>query len=84
MSRTQVEGVLALLRERGSRGVTPLDALDVVGSFRLGARIFDLRAEGYDIETQVYETPNGSRVARYVLHEKAVTTGEQVALDLTA
>lgn len=84
MSKTQTEGVLALLRERGAKGITPIDALNVVGSFRLGARIFDLRAQGYDIETTTWETPNGSRVARYVLHEKSVTTGEQVALDLTA
>ena len=78
--RTQCAAILALLRERGSEGLTPIDALNLVGSFRLGARIWDLRQEGYDIETQSHETPAGARVARYVLREVAssVTTGEQL------
>jgi hypothetical protein len=47
--KPQTRAVLALLRERGSRGVTPLDALEVVGSFRLAARVSELRAAGYDV-----------------------------------
>ena len=30
--------------------ITPLDALNRFGCFRLGAQIFDLKAEGHDIE----------------------------------
>ena len=69
----QTEAVLKLLRERGNEGVTPLDALDIVGSFRLGARIFDLRAQGFDIEPRTVETHRGARLARYILHEQAQT-----------
>lgn len=67
---TQTERVLDLLRSRGRAGVTALDALSVVGSFRLAARIKDLREGGHDIETQIVVTPTRKRIARYVLHEK--------------
>jgi hypothetical protein len=60
--------VLELLRLRPS-GVTALDALDAVGSFRLGARIYELKAEGYEIETAWTETFSGKRIAKYRLHE---------------
>lgn len=32
--------------------ITPMEALSRYGCYRLGARIFDLRKEGYDIETK--------------------------------
>ena len=63
--------VLELLRERGEAGVTPLDALDRVGSFRLGARIWELKAEGYDVETDMVRTATGKRIARYRLRSAA-------------
>ena len=66
---TQNERILDLLRYRGKRGVTALDALDVVGSFRLAARIADLRAEGYDITSTMETTATGKRIARYRLVE---------------
>lgn len=68
--------VLNLLRERGERGVTPLDALDAVGSFRLGARVFELRAEGYEISSDLETTPTGKRIARYRLHEQRTLFGD--------
>ena len=69
---SQQRRLLDLLRERREAGVTPLDALDLLGSFRLGARIFELRAQGYDIRSETYTTPNGAHVARYVLRERPV------------
>ena len=61
--------VLQHLRERGS--ITPLEALSEFGCMRLGARIWDLRHEGYDIvtDTVVAKDCNGERMsyARYVL-----------------
>ena len=74
----QTDALLALLRERGPLGVTPLEALEAIGSFRLAARIFDLRAEGYDIERQTWTTPSGATVARYCLIEAPVQ--QQLAL----
>jgi hypothetical protein len=66
--------VLALLRARGDHGVTALDALDAVGSFRLGARIHELKADGIAIVTALETTPSGKRIARYRLapHESPV------------
>lgn len=46
----QVEAILNHLKTKGS--ITPLDALMHFGCFRLGARIFELREQGHDIETK--------------------------------
>lgn len=64
---TQAEALLELLRERGTQGVTPLLALDRIGSFRLGARIYDLRAAGHAISKTMVKTSGGAHVACYVL-----------------
>ena len=48
------------------RSLTPLDALNEFGCFRLAARVADLRREGMDIEC-AKETKNGKRYARYQL-----------------
>lgn len=66
---TQAEQLLTLLRQRGAEGVTPLLALDRIGSFRLGARIFDLRAAGHRISKTMVRTSGGAHVAQYVLDE---------------
>ena len=47
--------------------LTPLDALDRFGCFRLGARIYDLRRMGVPIASERVETPGGATVARYRL-----------------
>lgn len=62
---TQNERILAILKT--GRRITALDALDDVGSMRLGARCYDLRKAGYDVRSEPYELPNGKRVARYWL-----------------
>lgn len=62
--KTQKESIRQLLCEGGS--LTPLDALQMFGCFRLAAQIFDLRHEGYDIET-LTEKKNGKSYARYRL-----------------
>lgn len=46
---TQKMKVLAYMKEHGS--ITPLEALDEFGCYRLGARIWDLRHAGYSIKT---------------------------------
>ena len=66
---TQTEQVLDLLRYRGDRGITAMDALQEAGSFRLAARIADLRAEGHDITSTMETTATGKRIARYRLVE---------------
>jgi|TARA_E500000305_G_C3855248_1_gene158003 hypothetical protein len=44
--------------------LTPLDALSLYGSYRLGAIIFDLRQDGYNIKTDIAK---GTRHAIYSL-----------------
>jgi hypothetical protein len=60
---------LSLLRQH-PEGVTALTALDEIGSFRLGARIYELKAEGYEVVTDLISTASGKRIARYRLVEQ--------------
>ena len=49
------------------KSLTPLDALALFNSFRLGARVFDLKNDyGMNIKTEMIEE-NGKRFARYSL-----------------
>lgn len=48
---TKKQRVLRYLVEN-RKGITPLEALRMFGSFRLGAIIFELRQEGYNITTE--------------------------------
>ena len=47
--------------------LTPLDALDLYGCFRLAGRIADLRNRGYRIDSPLVTLPNGKRVSSYRL-----------------
>lgn len=49
------------------KSITPIDALNYFGAFRLSAIIFDLRSEGMNIETEYVQNPNGKRFAKYSL-----------------
>jgi hypothetical protein len=60
---TQADQILAHLKSGGT--ITPLEALDKFGCFRLGARIFDLKRDGHDIQKELVEVGDGKRVARY-------------------
>ena len=62
-SVSQAKRILAYMKA-GNR-ITPIDALNLFGSFRLGARISDLRAEGHDIQSEFVTTPTGKRVKCY-------------------
>lgn len=64
---TQTERVLELLRARGDRGLTALEALESGAGMRLAARIADLKAAGNRIKVETITTKNGARVAKYVL-----------------
>lgn len=61
---SQSEHILRHLREVGP--LTPLEALDLYGCFRLGARIWDLKRDGHPIESQIVYT-RGKHYARYFL-----------------
>ena len=65
-TKTQKE----LIREYLERGnsLTPMDALELFGCFRLATRIFELKREGLDIVTDMVENKaTGKRYASYRL-----------------
>ena len=45
--------------------LTPIDALNKFGCFRLAARIADLRNEGMNIATKIIKLENNKQVAQY-------------------
>lgn len=65
--RSQREMILDHLKNKGS--ITPIEALNYYGCFRLAAVIFDLREEGYAIDTNMV-TQNGKTFASYELMEE--------------
>jgi hypothetical protein len=76
---TQTQQVLRLLRLRGDRGLTPIDALREVGSFRLAARISEAK-ELIDPEEEIVTerlTVGDATVARYVLRRRTTRDAVQ-------
>jgi hypothetical protein len=77
-TKTQCEMVKDHLEKFGS--ITPLEALDKLGCFRLGARVFELRRSGMPIDTERFETSGGAVVAKYVLKQSKFRPMEQMGL----
>lgn len=72
MSKTNdKQRVLEYLRKHGA--ITPMDALNSIGCYRLGARIFDLRHDGYRIDTEIIHDTDrfgeAMHYAKYTLRE---------------
>ena len=67
----QTHKILSYL-EQGNE-ITPLDALYKFGVFRLGARIWELREAGYNIDTKIV-TRNGKHFASYRLERTHANT----------
>ena len=61
----QTEQILAHLKAGNS--LTPIDALNLFGCFRLSARIKDLRDSGYEIDTDYPSCVDRKRYAVYTL-----------------
>ncbi len=75
--------VLRLLRARGADGVTPAEARAALACDRLAARVHELKADGYRIDTLRQRSEAGAVFARYVLVERPAfrpVTGVQEAL----
>ena len=62
---SQANAILEYLQDGNS--ITPMDALNLCGCFRLSARIADLKKRGYDIVTEKVKVDGGKYVARYHL-----------------
>lgn len=67
MPKSQCGEILAYLQTGLS--LSPLEALEKFGCFRLGGRIYDLRKQGHKIET-VMVGKNGKRFASYSLRRE--------------
>lgn len=66
-TKSQTEEILARLKT--GKAVSPLEALERFGCFRLGGRIYDLKKQGHKIETIIVEK-NGKRFASYRLEKQ--------------
>lgn len=64
-NESQCSAILAHMQKGLS--ITPLEALNLCGCFRLAARIHDLRDQGNDIVTDTITTKSGKKVASYRL-----------------
>lgn len=58
-----------ILRQLRIAPLTPLDALRLVGSLRLSARIYDLRRAGHRIDSVLTTLRSGKRVSKYILRK---------------
>ena len=65
-SRYDSQKSLVLNHLKNDNGITPLEALNKFGAFRLSAIIFDLRKDGYDINTEIIKN-GGKHYANYKL-----------------
>ena len=65
-SRYNSQKNLVLNHLKNDNGITPLEALNKFGAFRLSAIIFDLKKDGYDIDTEIIKN-GGKHYANYKL-----------------
>jgi hypothetical protein len=71
---SQCKRILDYLKEGNS--ITPMKALKMFGTFRLGARIADLKDKGWDITTtMIRDEQTGKRYASY-----KITPGSEIPL----
>jgi len=64
---SQKNQVLKYIQKHGS--ITPIEALNNIGSFRLGARVYDLKQEGHNIIN--LNKSGNERFAKYAFDSKA-------------
>lgn len=62
---SQKQAILDHLKQ--GHALTPIDSLNLFGCFRLGARIYELKQEGYDVRSELIKLPSGKTVAQYSL-----------------
>ncbi len=67
MKRTDSQSDQILHHLQAGHSITPMDALQLFGCFRLAARVYELARKGYPIVTE-WETDGGAKKwARYSL-----------------
>lgn len=73
---TQKDNILEFLKT--GNPISPLQALNWYGCFRLGAIIFSLKQEGWDIESKI--NTGNKKYAIYRLKTKTESNGQQVMI----
>jgi len=72
LPRTQTDAVLDYLKTVGP--ITQKEAIDAIGCYRLGARVWDLKQRGHAIRTEFVRVPTrygkAAKVARYSLDKE--------------
>lgn len=69
---SQAAAILAAMQK--GRKLSPIDALNEFNCFRLGARIWEIKKSGVDVQDEWFVLPSGKRVKRYfVVALRAVT-----------
>jgi|GEM_PF-641744 len=63
----QSQNMAILSHLKSGKTITPIEALEKFGSFRLGARIFQLRQDGWPIHKDMIDVGNNRRVAQYCI-----------------
>lgn len=64
-SKSQTDRILDWML--AGNDITPLQALNMFGCLRLGARIADIKARGYLVYSEFVTTPSEKKVKRYYL-----------------
>ncbi len=64
-SKSQTDRILEYMLT--GKSITPLEALNLFGCLRLGARIADIKAKGYLVYSEFVDTPTQKKVKRYYL-----------------
>ena len=63
--QSQTKAILAYMKAGYS--ITPIDALNLCGCFRLSARIAEIKKLGHAIKTEMVKVEGGKYVAKYSL-----------------
>ncbi len=65
MSKTESQEKQILAYMQAGKSITPLEALNIFGCFRLGARIYDMGRRGIEVKSEFVTLPSGKRVKKY-------------------
>lgn len=77
---TQSQSAAILKHMMDGRSISQLEAAELYGCWRLGARIYDLRDMGYDIKTEmVTNEATGKRFARYYMTDEEIARVKEAA-----
>jgi len=74
-TKSQANAILEWLMK--GKAITPIEALNEFGCFRLSARIYDLRERGYDIRKKEVNT-RFKRYASYSMTPEAIEKAKRL------